>query len=93
MITYGTGTTLRVDRLEVTDETGGIQNWVMQWQNTQMLRKRGFAPDSVQPGERLTVCRSPERHEPQRLRLTDVERTPDGVIFEATDEERYLLIP
>jgi len=49
LITYGTGTTLRVNQLEVTDETGGIQNWVLQWQTTQMLRKRGFAPDSIQP--------------------------------------------
>jgi len=79
--------------LEVTDEAGGIQNWVLQWQNTQVLRRRGFDADSIQPGERLTVSGSPERHEPQRLWITDVEREPDGVIFEATDEERYLLIP
>ena len=49
MITDGTGTTLRVNQLEVTDETGGIQNWVLQWQNTQVLRKRGFDADSIQP--------------------------------------------
>lgn len=79
--------------LEVTDEAGGIQNWMLQWQNTQVLRKRGFDADSIQPGDRLTVTGSPERHEPQKLWITDVERRPDGVIFEATDEERYLLIP
>lgn len=79
--------------VEVTDEAGGIQNWVLQWQNTQVLRKRGFDADSIQPGDRLTVSGSPERHEPQRLWITDVERQPDGVIFEATDEERYLLVP
>lgn len=79
--------------LEVTDEAGSIQNWVLQWQNTQVLRWRGLGPESIQPGERLTVSGSPERHEPQRLWITDVERQPDGVIFEATDEERYLLVP
>ncbi len=79
--------------LEVANDTGQVENWVLQWQNTQVLRNRGFGPESIKPGDRLRVSGSPERHEPQKLWVTDVERDPDGVIFEATDEERYLLIP
>lgn len=79
--------------LEVTTEAGSVENWVLQWQNTQVLRKRGFGPESLKPGDRLRVSGSPERHEPQKLWVTDIEREPGGLIYEATHEERYLLIP
>lgn len=79
--------------LEVTNDAGGIETWVLQWQNMQVLRMRGFGPDSIRRGDRLRVSGSPERHEPQKLWITDVEREPDGKIFAATDEERYLLVP
>ena len=41
--------------LRVTGEDGGQEIWELETQNTSFLRRGGWLPDSVQPGDRLTV--------------------------------------
>ncbi len=41
--------------LRVTSEDGGEEIWELETQNTSFLRRGGWLPDSVQPGDRLTV--------------------------------------
>jgi len=41
--------------LRVTNDDGSEDIWELETQNTSFLRRGGWLPDSVQPGDRLTV--------------------------------------
>ena len=41
--------------LRVKNDTGGEDIWELETQNTSFLRRGGWLPDSVQPGDTLTV--------------------------------------
>ncbi len=79
--------------VEVPVDAGTTETWVLQWQNTAVMTRRGYGRDTVQPGDRVIAGGNPARDGSNWLRLLRLQRPADGFEYQASMEEEYLLIP
>ena len=70
--------------LRVMGENGGEEIWELETQNTSFLRRGGWLPDSVQPGDRLTVEGNLAYEIEKRLYVQVITRE-DGKVFWVQD--------
>jgi len=72
---------------------GEPEMWVLQWQNTAMMTRKGYTPDTVQPGDEIIAAGNPARDGSNWIRLLRLIRPSDGFEYAASIEEEYLLVP
>ena len=74
-------------RLLVTTKEGETQEWKVETNSPSILRRRGWAPDSIKVGEKITVTGWPARDNSHWARLNKAERASGEAIgkpFEPT---------
>ena len=48
--------------LEVTDEDGAVEEWMAEGGGRNVLHRRGWTDETIQPGTRLTIVGNPSRN-------------------------------
>jgi hypothetical protein len=67
--------------LRVTNADGGEDLWELETQNTSFLRRGGWLPNSVQPGDRLTIEGNVAFNIPKRLFIQVVTQENGHVLW------------
>ena len=67
--------------LRVTNADGGEDIWELETQNTSFLRRGGWLPNSVQPGDRLTIEGNVAFAIPKRLYIQMVTQESGHVLW------------
>lgn len=67
--------------LRVMDDAGSEVIWELETQNTSFLRRGGWLPDTVEPGDRLTVEGNLAFEIPKRLYVQVVTRADGHVLW------------
>ncbi len=71
--------------VEVVNESGEPEVWAVEWHNTIIMQRQGYAPDTIKPGDELVVEGYPGRDASRRLLLDTLRRPVDG--FVAADQQ------
>ena len=64
--------------VDVSDDAGEMVRWSVEWNNTIMMTRAGFSPDSFAPGDEVRISGNLSRDGAPRLRLVTLERPADG---------------
>jgi DNA/RNA endonuclease YhcR with UshA esterase domain len=66
-------------KVEVTDKTGQIQTWSVEWGGGAQLTQEHVTRDTLRPGDQVTVTGNPGRDPSEhRMRLHKIVRLSDG---------------
>lgn len=55
------------------DGDGGVEEWRVETNSPSILRRRGWSPDSIEPGERVTIEGYPARDGSNSMRVYRLE--------------------
>jgi hypothetical protein len=88
------GTVTRVDwrsphawiYVDVTDDKGQKVNWSFELPSPTTLMRRGWARDSLKPGDRITVAGAPARHHPAIAIATSLRDSNGKPLFTGTTQ-------
>ena len=69
--------------VETTEDDGRPVQWRVETSSTPILARRGWSPNSLQPGDRVTVRGHPERGTDRNYALLLALQTEDGTILTA----------
>jgi len=73
--------------VDVTDASGQVQNWAVEFGSPNQLYRRGWSKDDLPAGSHVTVIGFAPRDNSQRVSATDVT-LPDGrTLFAGTRQE------
>jgi hypothetical protein len=66
-------------QIEAKDAKGVMQQWAVEWGGAGQLSRDGITPDSLRPGDVVSVTGNPSRNPAEhRLRMQSIRRVPDG---------------
>jgi hypothetical protein len=65
-------------QVEVTDESGTVQRWSLEWGAAGQLTSQGVSRDSFKIGDHVLVTGNPARSGDTRARLETIRRPADG---------------
>ena len=68
--------------LAVVDEAGESKIWAVEWNNTVIMSKAGFTPETFKTGDHVIINGNPSRDGTRRIRLATIERPADGLNLE-----------
>ena len=69
---------------DVKDANGNIEHWFSESDNPRNMRRSGLTPDTLKPGDQVTVYYHPSKNGEHVVVLTKVEFT-DGRVLKARD--------
>ena len=69
--------------VETTDFAGASVQWQVETSSTPILRRRGWSPDSLQPGETVTIRAHPERNTGRDYALLLTLEKEDGTVMDS----------
>lgn len=64
--------------LEVVNAAGEPELWALEWHNTVIMTNMGYTPETLKPGDEITISGNPARDGTRRVRLVTLERPADG---------------
>jgi hypothetical protein len=70
-------------KLNVKNAKGEIEEWKVETNSPSILRRRGWAPDSLKAGETVTIDGWPGRENPHFVRLRTAKRANGEAIGQA----------
>ena len=73
--------------VDVTDETGKVSRWTVEFAGRLNLSEVGWTADSIKSGERVTVTGNPARSIPARMAFRRLLR-PDGTVLQPAGPQR-----
>ena len=68
-------------RMDVVNENGETENWLVEMQSTPMLKRLGWAPDSLKVGDKITAVGNPDRDPNKNFLYLDDIVTETGVLW------------
>ena len=78
--------------LLVAGERGGSRTWAVELEGPAKLREQAVTVETLQPGDRLTVCGNPGRNAGEyRLLMLTLERSSDGLSVSRSSAGRSLI--
>ena len=78
--------------LLVAGEQGRSRTWAVELEGTAKLREQAVSVETLQPGDRLTVCGNPGRNAGEyRLLMLTLERSSDGLSVSRSSASRSLI--
>ena len=73
--------------VDVTDETGKVSRWTVEFAGRLNLSEVGWTADSIKSGERITVTGNPAHSIPARMAFRRLVR-PDGTVLQPAGPQR-----